>query len=205
MLLYIDGPFVDTSMSAEAYPDRDGRTYNNHGIEHTLAQFTTGDTVHVDADMAAHTGTYTFKSYSLDPDLHITLEDENGFSCGIRRSLSDRDTLLFISADEMVATTVVNNLTDTISPDSEPETQDTDALVEDSEVQIGEDEDTEQNAIMIDEEPEATDNFGSLEPEIETPDETPESDNTPKMCQSTVETVEPSEGQTTMSAFLTAD
>jgi len=63
-------------MSAEAYPDRDGRTYNNHGIEHTLAQFTTGDTVHVDADMAAHTGTYTFKSYSLDPDLHITLEDE---------------------------------------------------------------------------------------------------------------------------------
>jgi len=105
----------------------------------------------------------------------------------------------------MVATTVVNNLTDTISPDSEPETQDTDALVEDSEVQIGEDEDTEQNAIMIDEEPEATDNFGSLEPEIETPDETPESDNTPKMCQSTVETVEPSEGQTTMSAFLTAD
>jgi len=46
-------------MSAEAYPDRDGRTYNNHGIEHTLAQFTTGDTVHVDADMAAPTGART--------------------------------------------------------------------------------------------------------------------------------------------------
>lgn len=91
-----------------AQPDNttaDGRNRNPHHFEKILDRENPekGDEIWIEGEDQP----YTLTHYRKKPDFHVGLEAPNGRSCGIRRSLTNPDELIFVDEESMTATRTV--------------------------------------------------------------------------------------------------